>query len=143
MPVRSMTRPMIPPSASISRTRCPLAIPPIAGLHDICPTRSRFSVINPVSAPSRAAADAASQPACPAPITITLKTASNDIVFSVLLTDTKRREDLRQNIFRRRLARDLSQVPQRIMQRHEHQLFTVPISKSRLGQLEFLLRPAQ
>ena len=29
--------PAIPPRASISRTICPLATPPIAGLHDICP----------------------------------------------------------------------------------------------------------
>src|SRR4030095_14968754 len=70
---------MIPPNASISRTRCPLAIPPIAGLHDICPTRSRLSVINPVSAPRRADADAASQPAWPAPITITSNTSSKNI----------------------------------------------------------------
>ena len=37
-------RPISPPSASISRTRWPLPIPPIAGLHDICPIWSRLSV---------------------------------------------------------------------------------------------------
>ena len=37
MPARSIARPMIPSSASISRTRCPLPSPPIAGLHDISP----------------------------------------------------------------------------------------------------------
>src|SRR5215218_10315462 len=107
-------------------------MPPIAGLQDICPTRSRFSVISPVSAPSRAAADAASQPACPAPITTTLKISSNDIA---LFANTERCENLRQNILRRRFTRDLSQVLQRVMQRHEHQLFTVPIAVRSLGQL--------
>ena len=80
IPVRSMTRPMRPPSASISRTKCPLAIPPIAGLQDICPIRSRFKVTSAVCAPSRAAADAASQPACPPPITMTSNTSSKSIV---------------------------------------------------------------
>src|SRR5712671_3406912 len=74
-----MTRPMMPPRASISRTRCPLPIPPIAGLQDICPMRSRLSVSRAVLAPSLAAAAAASQPAWPAPITITSKYSSKII----------------------------------------------------------------
>ena len=32
----SATLPISPPIASISLTRCPFPIPPIAGLHDIC-----------------------------------------------------------------------------------------------------------
>src|SRR5437763_15781783 len=52
-------------------------MPPTAGLQDIWPMRSRFSVTSAVSQPMRAAADAASQPACPAPITITSKVSSN------------------------------------------------------------------
>src|SRR5277367_2452781 len=71
MPARSIARPMTPSSASISRTRWPLARPPIAGLHDISPIVSRRWVTSPVRAPSRAAAAAASQPACPPPTTTT------------------------------------------------------------------------
>src|SRR5712691_11825394 len=71
MPVASMARPMSPPSASISRTRWPFAVPPIAGLHGMCATVSVERVQKPTCAPSRAAACAASQPAWPAPITMT------------------------------------------------------------------------
>src|SRR2546427_7389144 len=68
-----MARPINPPSASISRTRWPFAVPPIAGLHGMWATVSVVSVQSPTCAPSRAAAYAASHPACPAPITITSK----------------------------------------------------------------------
>src|SRR3989338_6667838 len=71
MPVRSVTFAISPPSASISRTIWPLATPPMAGLQDICATESMFIVSTRVLAPMRAAARAASQPACPAPTTIT------------------------------------------------------------------------
>src|SRR3569833_1963867 len=71
MPTASVTSPMIPPSASTSRTRCPLAIPPTAGLHDICAIKSTLSVNNAVLSPMREQATAASQPACPAPTTAT------------------------------------------------------------------------
>src|SRR5499427_5852627 len=71
MPVASIARPISPPSASISRTRCPFAVPPTAGLHGMCATVSTLSVHNPTRTPRRAAAWAASQPAWPAPITIT------------------------------------------------------------------------
>ncbi len=43
-----------------SRTRCPLAIPPMAGLHDMDATRLRLGEIKAVQAPRRAAAWAAS-----------------------------------------------------------------------------------
>ena len=68
--VSSVTNPICPPSASISRTICPLAIPPTAGLQLICPILFMSIVIRQVLEPKFAAA-AASQPACPAPITIT------------------------------------------------------------------------
>ena len=71
IPARSIARPMTPSSASISRTRCPLPSPPIAGLHDISPIVARLCVSSSVRAPSRAAAAAASQPACPPPTTTT------------------------------------------------------------------------
>src|SRR6202022_1389926 len=73
MPPRSATRPIRPSSASISRTKCPLPSPPIAGLHDIAPTVANRWVTSAVRAPMRAAAAAASQPACPPPITMTSK----------------------------------------------------------------------
>ena len=41
MPPRSAATPMRPSRASISRTRVPLARPPMEGLHDISPTVSR------------------------------------------------------------------------------------------------------
>ena len=63
MRARSVARPMIPPSASTSRTTVPLAIPPIAGLQDIWPIVSRFWVSSSVRAPDRAASAAASVPA--------------------------------------------------------------------------------
>src|SRR5690242_16520668 len=72
---------MMPPSASTSRTRCPLAMPPTAGLHDICAIRSTFSVYSAVRRPMRAAAIAASQPACPAPTTTTSYCSVNCISF--------------------------------------------------------------
>src|SRR5476651_1158715 len=71
MPARSMTRPITPSSASISRTRWPLPSPPIAGLQDISPIVSSRWVSSSVRAPSRADAAAASQPAWPPPTTIT------------------------------------------------------------------------
>ena len=69
--VASVTSPICPPSASISRTICPLAIPPTAGLHDICAILFMSMVTRHVLAPMLAEAVAASHPACPPPITIT------------------------------------------------------------------------
>ena len=76
MPAASAARPMTPSSASISRTRCPLPIPPMAGLQDISPTVSSRWVSSSVRAPHRAAAAAASQPACPPPTTTTSHVSS-------------------------------------------------------------------
>src|SRR5512143_2960612 len=66
-----MFRPISPPRASISRTRCPFANPPLAGLHDMSPMASALIVNRRVEHPIRAAASAASQPACPPPTTMT------------------------------------------------------------------------
>ena len=62
MPVASMARPMAPPRASISRTICPLATPPMAGLQLIWAMVSRLLVSSAVVCPMRAAASAASDP---------------------------------------------------------------------------------
>jgi hypothetical protein len=67
----SVTIPEYPPRASISRTICPLAIPPIAGLQLIWAMVCKFMVTNKTLLPIFAAAAAASQPAWPAPTTIT------------------------------------------------------------------------
>ena len=77
--VRSVTIPMYPPSASISLTICPFAMPPTAGLQLICPILFISIVIRQVFEPRFAAAAAASQPACPAPITITSYLKSIDL----------------------------------------------------------------
>ena len=69
--VASVTSPMPPPRASISRTICPFAMPPTAGLHDICAILFMSIVTRQVLAPVMAAACAASQPACPPPTTMT------------------------------------------------------------------------
>src|SRR5690606_5633890 len=68
----SAARPMNPPSASISLTRWPLATPPTLGLHGVCPTVARLPVTTSTSVPIRAAANAASSPAWPAPTTSTV-----------------------------------------------------------------------
>ena len=66
---RSVTMAVKPPSASISRTICPFAMPPMAGLQLICAILFMSIVIRHVRLPMFAAAAAASHPACPAPIT--------------------------------------------------------------------------
>src|SRR3970040_3059462 len=66
-----MFLPISPPKASISRTRCPLASPPMAGWHDMRPIVSALIVRRRVEHPIRAAARAASHPACPPPTTTT------------------------------------------------------------------------
>src|SRR5580698_7130632 len=71
MPARSAARAMAPPRASISFTRWPLPMPPMAGLQLIWPRVSMLWVSRSVRAPMRAAASAASVPAWPPPTTIT------------------------------------------------------------------------
>ena len=71
MAVASVTFAICPPKASISRTIWPLAIPPTAGLHDICAILFMSIVMSSVRAPILAEAVAASHPACPPPITMT------------------------------------------------------------------------
>src|SRR5690606_14377953 len=86
MPASSATRPIRPSSASISRTRCPLPNPPIAGLQDMTPIVSKRCVTSAVLAPARAAAEAASHPAWPPPITMTSKTvASVELIWFILM----------------------------------------------------------
>src|SRR5690242_10321893 len=73
MPAASVTRPISPPSASTSRARFPFPTPPTAGLQDLFAIVPREHVSRRVERPIRAAACAASQPACPAPTTTTSK----------------------------------------------------------------------
>jgi hypothetical protein len=73
IPASSAARAIAPPSASTSLTRCPLPMPPIDGLHDICPRVSTLCVNSNVEQPMRALASAASVPAWPPPTTIISK----------------------------------------------------------------------
>src|SRR5205807_2317145 len=100
-------------SASISRTRWPFAVPPIAGLHGMCATVLRESVQSPTCAPSCAAAYAASQPAWPAPMTITSNT---------LFANTEARENMREQVFSDSLAADLFEGDAGGMQVREDEL---------------------
>ena len=77
MKVSSMALPISPPSASTSRTRWPLPVPPMAGLQGISASASRLSVKSSVLWPMRASASAASQPACPAPTTTASKVSKS------------------------------------------------------------------
>jgi len=61
--VASAILPISPPSASISLTKCPFAVPPTAGLHDIRPIAVISIVIRSVFIPILAAAKDASIPA--------------------------------------------------------------------------------
>ncbi len=63
IPARSAATAIAPPRASISRTRWPLPMPPMAGLQLICPSVSTLCVTSSVRAPMRAEASAASVPA--------------------------------------------------------------------------------
>ena len=123
MPVASIARAIKPPSASISRTRCPLAVPPTAGLHGMCATVSRDRVHSPTLQPSRAAANAASTPACPAPITITSKRhhgCDADRGLHVHLTDlfpyAELLEDMPQHVLRRASSDNLVEACARCLQ---------------------------
>ncbi len=71
IPEASVASAMAPPSASTSRTKCPLPMPPMLGLQLIWPRVSMLCVSSRVAQPMRAAAKAASVPACPPPTTIT------------------------------------------------------------------------
>ncbi len=73
MPVASIARPISPPRASTSRAICPFAKPPTAGLQLILAIVALLSVTRQVRAPIRAAACAASIPACPPPMTMQSK----------------------------------------------------------------------
>ena len=71
MAVASVTMPICPPNASISLTICPFAMPPTAGLQLIWAILFISIVTKHTFAPMLAAAVAASQPACPPPMTST------------------------------------------------------------------------
>src|SRR5690242_9025303 len=110
MPVASIARPIKPPSASISRTRWPFADPPTAGLHGMWATVSLESVQRPTCAPRRAAAYAASHPACPAPTTMT------SYVIPMLLSDAELRENVGEQIVARPTPRNLLEGRSRVLQ---------------------------
>ena len=91
-----MTLPISPPRASTSLTRCPFELPPIFGLQGIMAILSTLTVNTTVLNPILAAARAASQPACPAPITA--------ISYSSLFSHTEFAEYFMDQIFSYRLS---------------------------------------
>ena len=120
MAVASMATPIKPPSASISRTRWPFAVPPIAGLHGMDATVSRESVHTPTRHPMRAAANAASTPACPAPTTMTsYRITSLDLRSS--FSDAELFEDVLQDFVARTRPDDLAKAGPRGVQVGQHE----------------------
>lgn len=88
----------------------------MAGLHDIAPIVSKRCVTSAVDAPRRAEAAAASQPACPPPMTITSKlfislirptprgpiyglVLAKETTESALFADAQPRKNRRQHVF--------------------------------------------
>src|SRR5512143_923207 len=116
MPFASAARPISPPSASTSRTRCPFAVPPIAGWHGIAATVSSDIVHTPTLQPRFAAAQAASHPACPAPITTMSKRGPIILSFD-LFPNTEPAKYLIQQVFSRSLARQLLQRGASLLER--------------------------
>src|SRR5688572_27146178 len=134
MPVASMARPINPPSASISRTRCPLAVPPTAGLQGMCATVSRDRVHSPTRHPIRAAAYAASTPAWPAPTTITSNCIPPIVCYS--LSDAEPLENLPQHIVRSPRADDLVEVGPCRLQIDEQKLLGGRLDRGKTGALD-------
>src|SRR5258708_13551321 len=118
MAVASMATAISPPSASISRTRCPFAVPPIAGLHGMCAIVSIDNVQIATSRPMRAAAHAASTPACPAPMTI-ISWRFIAYVRMELLPYTEALENDPQHFLLRPRSGDLVEPPTRLMKIRE------------------------
>lgn len=147
MPVSSIARPISPPSASISRTRWPFAVPPTAGLHGICATVSDESVQMATRAPKRAAAYAASHPAWPAPITMTSNDSFTGTTFNrrdrrvrrekasrsvsacsaypavASFADAEPREDMRKHLVAGASADNRFKRRARLLQISQHELF--------------------
>src|SRR5512143_4042764 len=111
MPVSSARSPISPPRASISRTRWPLARPPMAGLQLIWAIVSRWIVTRQVRRPMALAAAAASQPAWPPPTTTT-STSLADLA-GLLFSDAEAVEDLREDLFGPNLSRELPDQAER------------------------------
>ena len=88
--VLSVLMPISPPRASISRTRWLFPGPPTAGLQGMRAILSKFSVAIRVLAPRRALARAASQPAWPAPMTMTSYVSTTNMVTPLYLPKQNR-----------------------------------------------------
>ena len=71
-------------------------MPPIDGLHDICPSVSMLCVSSSVFAPIRAEASAASVPAWPPPTTITSKRVSKSMIYMDIIETSGARDTARQ-----------------------------------------------
>src|ERR1039457_55088 len=138
--VRSATSPIAPPSASISRTTCPFARPPTAGLQLMRPIVARSRVRRSVFFPRRAEASAASQPAWPPPTTTTSHRAS---IPATLLAHAERREDPVQELLGGRLARDRPQRRERLAHVHRDELRRAAGAACKLPRLAQGRRPGR
>src|SRR6187401_2794504 len=138
-----MARPISPPKASISRTKWPLAVPPMAGLQGISATVSGDSVTRPTRQPIRAAAQAASQPAWPAPM-MTTSNSCGSIVDplgpSILLADAEPREDVQKQIVRRTAPGHLFEVLPRACQVHKDEFLRRARDQREYGALDRVTR---
>src|SRR6185503_18208351 len=99
----------------------------------MCATVSVDSVHSPTAAPRRAAANAASQPACPAPTTMTSNRrailydlcdlCALCVLGVVLLSDAEAREDVLEQILRRARAGHFFERRSRVGEIREHEFF--------------------
>src|SRR5512140_619549 len=155
-----MLCPISPPSASISRTRCPSANTPIAGLHDMKPMASALIVRRRVEHPIRAAARAASHPACPPPTTMTsysfgysygdpliapcsmfhVEHSAYRLYFQ-LLAYAKRTEDRVEDLFRGHLPQQLREGSRRLPDVRRRELERKPLLHRRLRSGQGRQRP--
>jgi hypothetical protein len=129
----------------------------------MCPEVSRLNVHRPTLQPRRAAACAASIPACPAPITITSNFATPCSVWlyadlkqgpratendttppgRTLLTDAEAFEDVREQIVRRAAADDLVEAVPRRLKIGEDKLLRRLGTRGDVGGLEMRARRLQ
>src|SRR5581483_9921507 len=96
-------------------------------------------VQSPTWTPSRAAANAASTPAWPAPMTMT-STERIGCRVAPLLADAEPLEDVRQHIVRRAAAGDLLERGARVLQVDEHEFLGQRVGGGRNGRSRTLER---
>ena len=97
--------PIKPPSASISRTRWPFAVPPIAGLQGMCATVPSTACRSPRRGPCAPPPTPLRRRRGPAPITMTSKSPADSFACDNYFPNTELVEDRVQHVVRRPRAR--------------------------------------